>query len=158
MTTYDCVSSLPLPYGIRVTTITWLRTTVWAACPCPVAYALLLGLGLGLGLRARARARARAVGLVPKWCPFWEFASRNCVPKWNLDLARGLVPKLCPYGVPASRFWFPACPDFWDSCVPMTPCCPDFRDSCVPMTPRCPSLLRSLSLICSYLLLDGCSQ
>ena len=42
MTTYNCVSSLPLPYGIRVTTITWLRTTVWAACPCPTAYALLL--------------------------------------------------------------------------------------------------------------------
>ena len=40
MTTYDCVSSLPLPYGIRVTTITWLRTTVWAACTCPTAYAL----------------------------------------------------------------------------------------------------------------------
>ena len=42
MTTYYCVSSLPFPYGIRVTTITWLRTTVWAACPCPTAYALLL--------------------------------------------------------------------------------------------------------------------
>ena len=42
MTTFDCVSSLPLPYGIRVTTITSLRTTVWAAFPCPTAYALLL--------------------------------------------------------------------------------------------------------------------
>ena len=42
MTTYDCVSSLPLPYGIRITTITWLRMTVWAACPCPTSYALLL--------------------------------------------------------------------------------------------------------------------
>ena len=42
ITTYYCESSLPLPYGIRVTTITWLRTTVWAACPCPAAYALLL--------------------------------------------------------------------------------------------------------------------
>ena len=42
MTTYDCVSSLYLPYGIRVTTITWLSTTVWAACPCRTAYALLL--------------------------------------------------------------------------------------------------------------------
>ena len=42
ITTYYCVSSLPLPYGIRVTTITWLRTTVWAACPCRTAYALLL--------------------------------------------------------------------------------------------------------------------
>ena len=42
MTTYNCVSSLPLPYGICVTTITWLRTTVWAACPCPTAYASLL--------------------------------------------------------------------------------------------------------------------
>ena len=42
MTTYYCVSSLPLPYGIRVTTITWLRTTVWAACPCSTAYASLL--------------------------------------------------------------------------------------------------------------------
>ena len=30
MTTYYCVSSLPLPYGIHVTTITLLRTTVWA--------------------------------------------------------------------------------------------------------------------------------
>ena len=38
MTTYDCVSSLPLPYGIRITTIKSLRTTVWAACPCPTAY------------------------------------------------------------------------------------------------------------------------
>ena len=36
------VSSLPLPYGIHVTTIIWLRTTVWAACPCRTAYALLL--------------------------------------------------------------------------------------------------------------------
>ena len=42
MTTNYCVSSLPLPYGISVTTITWLRTTVWAACPCPTAYMLLL--------------------------------------------------------------------------------------------------------------------
>ena len=42
MTTYDCVSSLPLPYGIRITTIKSLRTTVWAACPCPTAYELLL--------------------------------------------------------------------------------------------------------------------
>ena len=42
ITTYYCVSSLPLPYGIRVTTITLLRTTVWAACPYPTAYALLL--------------------------------------------------------------------------------------------------------------------
>ena len=42
MTTYYCVSSLPLPYFIRVTTITWLRTTVSAACPCPTLYALLL--------------------------------------------------------------------------------------------------------------------
>ena len=42
MTTYYCVSSLPLTYLIRVTTITWLRTTVWAACPCPTSYALLL--------------------------------------------------------------------------------------------------------------------
>ena len=42
MTTYYFVSSLPLPYGIRVTTITWLRTTLWAACPWPTAYALLL--------------------------------------------------------------------------------------------------------------------
>ena len=42
MTTFDCVSSLPLPYSIRVTTITSLRTTVWAAFPCPTAYALLL--------------------------------------------------------------------------------------------------------------------
>ena len=42
LSTYYCLSSLPLPYGIRVTTITWLRTTVWAACPCPTAYALLL--------------------------------------------------------------------------------------------------------------------
>ena len=40
ITTYDCVSSLPLPYSIRVTTITWLRTTVWAACPCHTAYTL----------------------------------------------------------------------------------------------------------------------
>ena len=150
ITKYYSVSSLPLPYGIRVTTFTWLRTTVWAACTCPTTY--VLGLGLGLGLRARA------VGLVPIWCPFLEFASRNCVPKLNLDLARGLVPKLCPYVVPASRFWFPACPNFRDSCVPMTPRCPDFRGSCVPMTPRCPFLLRSLSLICSYFLLDACSQ
>ena len=42
MTTYDCVSSLPLPYGIRITTIKSLRTTVWTACPCPTAYELLL--------------------------------------------------------------------------------------------------------------------
>ena len=42
MTTYYCVSSLPLPYGIRVITITLLRTTVWAACPCHTAYASLL--------------------------------------------------------------------------------------------------------------------
>ena len=42
MTTYYCVRSLPLSYGIHVTTITWLRTTVWEACPCPTAYALLL--------------------------------------------------------------------------------------------------------------------
>ena len=42
MTTYYCVSSLPLPYGIRVTTITLLRTTVRADCPCPTRYALLL--------------------------------------------------------------------------------------------------------------------
>ena len=105
-----------------------------------------------------SKTRARTVGLVPIWRPFLEFASRNCVPKLNLDLARGLVPKLCPYVIPASRFWFPPCPDFRDSCVPMTPRCPDFRDSCVPMTPRCPFLLRSLSLICSYFLLDACSQ
>ena len=42
ITKYYCVSSLPLPYGIRVTTFTWLRTTVWAACSCPTTYALLL--------------------------------------------------------------------------------------------------------------------
>ena len=42
MTTYYCVSSLPLPYGIRITTITSLRTTVWAAYPCPTAYVLPL--------------------------------------------------------------------------------------------------------------------
>ena len=42
ITTYYSVSSLPLPYGIHVTTITSLRTTVWAACSCPTAYALLL--------------------------------------------------------------------------------------------------------------------
>ena len=42
MTTYYFVSSLPLPYGIRGTTITWQPTTVWAACPCPMAYTLLL--------------------------------------------------------------------------------------------------------------------
>ena len=42
MTTYYCVSSLPMPYGIRVTTITWLRTNVWADCPCPTAYTLPL--------------------------------------------------------------------------------------------------------------------
>ena len=42
MTTYYCVSSLPLSYFIRVTTITLLRITVWAACPCPTAYAVLL--------------------------------------------------------------------------------------------------------------------
>ena len=42
MTSYYCVSSLPLPYGIRVTTITLLRTTVWTFCPCHTAYALLL--------------------------------------------------------------------------------------------------------------------
>ena len=40
--TYYCVSSLLLPYGIRVTTVKWLQTSVWAACPCPTAYALLL--------------------------------------------------------------------------------------------------------------------
>ena len=39
---YYCVSSLPLPYSIHVTTITWLRTTVWAACPCPTPNALLI--------------------------------------------------------------------------------------------------------------------
>ena len=42
ITTYYSVSSLPLPYGMRVTTITLLRTTVWEACPCPTAYVLLL--------------------------------------------------------------------------------------------------------------------
>ena len=42
ITKYYCMSSFPLPYGIRVTTFTWLRMTVWAACPCPTAYVLLL--------------------------------------------------------------------------------------------------------------------
>ena len=42
ISTCYCVSSMPLPYGMRVTTIIWLRTTVWAACPYPTAYALIL--------------------------------------------------------------------------------------------------------------------
>ena len=50
MTKYYCMSSLPLPYGIRVTSFTWLRTTVWAACPCPTAYDCVSSLPLPYGI------------------------------------------------------------------------------------------------------------
>ena len=69
-------------------------------------------LPLPYGIRVRARARARAVGLVPIRRPFLEFASRNCVPKLNRDVARGLVPKLCPYVSPSVPILVPSLSQF----------------------------------------------
>ena len=84
MTTYDCVSSLPLPYGIRVTTITWLRTTVWAACPCPTAYALLL-------LHDYVWLCEQLALVLPHTCYYFYITTYYCVSSLPLPYAYALL-------------------------------------------------------------------